>query len=93
MQLNYIVGVDLSEQLVALLNRRRGEAKGSDVVGKALAGKVTMDGGKLIQFSIDRTALPDFDHLSQLFIANEDLIYFEDSLLKYEIDWIPEYFL
>ena len=44
---------------------------------------------KFIWFYVNRTALSYFDHLPQLLIANESLINFQNSLLKYEINRVP----
>ena len=61
---------------------RRGVAERSDVVGEGLAGKVAVDGSEFVQLDVDRTRLPDLDHLSELFVANKRLIHFEDGLLE-----------
>lgn len=41
-----------------------------------------MDGSEFVQLDVDRTRLPDLDHLSELFVANKRLIHFEDGLLE-----------
>lgn len=48
MELNYVIRVDLSKELVALLNRGGAEAERSNIVGKSFAGKVAVNGSKFI---------------------------------------------
>lgn len=48
MELNYVIGVHLSKELITLLNRGGAEAERSNIVGKSFAGKVAVNGGKFI---------------------------------------------
>lgn len=52
-----------------------------------------MNGSKFVEFDVDGTALPDFYHLAQLFVADEYLVDFEKSLLEDEVSGIFENFL
>lgn len=80
----------MSEQLICLFWRCGGVAEGRNVIGKAFAWKIAVNRSILIEFGLDGTRLPNFDHLPQLLIANEGFIYLENGLLEYEENWVFE---
>jgi hypothetical protein len=78
----------LPEYLIDFLGGSGGVAKGSNVVSKGFGREVAVNGGKFIKFALGRTELAYLDHLSELLVANEGLVYFEDGLLEHKIDRI-----
>jgi hypothetical protein len=84
MQVDKIVGVNLSEELINFLGGHRAIAEGSHIAGERLTGDDVVNGRVFVELGVG-SELPNPDHLTNLLIADELFVNFFKFLLKYEV--------
>ncbi len=92
MQVDQEVTINLTEQLVYLLAGYRRIAEGCHVGGEPLTGQYMMNGRVFIKLR-SRRQLPEFEHLTELFIAYKELVDFVELFLEDEVLGVFEDFL